>query len=108
MPTINVFMITNVIRCILRGALIALGLQKRVVGLNILCNWVINFSMMWLLCFYFKQGLVGIFFSKFFSENFNNLMYFLLIESQDWYEISSKVQARIEKDKKDFAIKQIE
>jgi Na+-driven multidrug efflux pump len=70
--------------------------------MNILCNWVLNFALMYLLCFYWEYGLKGIWISKLISENLNNLLYFILIKYSDWYAISEKVKSRMNKNKQEF------
>ena len=100
MLIISIFISTNVWRGIMRGTIVGLGMQKKVVIGNIMCNWVLNFGLMWLLCFHWNFNLRGIWISKLVSENINNLYYFYLVENSDWNEISQKVMARLENYKK--------
>ena len=97
MMAVNIYLVLNVIRGVLRGTLVALGLQKQVIGLNIWCNWLLNFLLLYILCFYNKLGLLGIFLSKIISENVNNILYFVLIERENWRAIAEEARARLEK-----------
>ena len=85
----------DTIKGVFRGTSKALGIFKNVLAQNIACNWVLNFTAIYVLCFYFKYGLTGLWISKVISETVAALLYFITISKQDWDEIGLKVKNRI-------------
>ena len=72
----------------IRGTIKGLGLQQKVVLINLFGHWCLNLSLLLILGFYFKLGIFGFWFAKLVLELFLNCAYLRVVIQADWKLIS--------------------
>jgi MATE family multidrug resistance protein len=68
----------------LRGVIRALAMQQRSVYVTLTGHWIINFTSIYIICFYFNMGIAGIWWSKLVFESFISAVYLIMIKCKDW------------------------
>jgi Na+-driven multidrug efflux pump len=66
-------------KAMLRGVIRALALQNRAVYVNITGHWMINFTSIYFICFYFGMGFVGLWWAKLILEYYVLTVYLFII-----------------------------
>lgn len=91
----------------LKGVIIAYGIQHKCLYVNLTGHWIINMSLLYLLPFYFKMGIVGIWTAKVILEWYIFLAYFAMIQFQDWKSVTIESNANSKEKEKDIEKKQL-
>ena len=68
----------------IRGIIKGLGLQEHLMFLNLSGHWCLNLTLMILLGFYFKLGILGFWVSKLALEIFLSTVYLILATQANW------------------------
>jgi MATE family multidrug resistance protein len=76
------------------GIIKALGIQNKVLKLNLIAYWCINVPVILICVFYLKMGLAGVWVGLVFSTFFMMVGYYFEIKATDWEECARKSMER--------------
>lgn len=97
MLSFNVF--PDCFKGMLKGVIKALGIQSKVIPLNLTGHWGINLTLQWYLGLHLNMGIQGLWIAKLILEWYIFGTYFLLVSCQDWAKISQKSVERLERER---------
>ncbi len=83
----------------LKGVIIALGLQSKAVYANIFSQWGVNLTLVYFFSFYLNLGEIGLWYAKWVMECYIFVLYLAIILYRDWAIVIRKSNDRLEREK---------
>lgn len=91
-----------------KGIISALGIQRKVIGIHVICHWMIYPTSLYTFVYYLDMGIAGLWLSKICLEWSIVSLYSYIIYIQDWSAIAIEAErVALEKEKQKEEMKEM-